>query len=81
MNKVNAPFRSKFYRYKKSKSGQALIEYSLLVALSVSLAVGFLSTFQNIIETGILSFNAVLESELRTGEYQNPSNVGGNWDN
>lgn len=75
MNKVNTPLHSKFRRLKKSKSGQALIEYSLLVALSVSLAIGFLSTFQNIIETGILSFNAVLESELRTGEFQSPRNV------
>ncbi len=51
------------------------MEYTLLLLMAVILAMGFLTTFQSIISKGIFKFNAVLESELRTGEHQNPTPV------
>ena len=80
MSKVSSAFPH-FHRGKKStNSGQALIEYVLLLSVAVSLALAFTSFFTRAMHSGVLKFNAVLESELRTGEFQNPTNVG-TWEN
>jgi hypothetical protein len=57
---------------KKLNSGQALVEYVLVLVISVSIAYGFNSFFRQIIGQGILKFNAVLESELRSSEFRSP---------
>lgn len=62
----------------KHQKAQALIEYVLLLTISAGLAVGILSSFNNIIRVGIRSFNAVFESELRTGEFPEHINQ---WEN
>ena len=67
-------------RRAKSQSGQALVEYVLLLSIAVSLALAFNSFFTRSMHAGVLKFNAVLESELRTGEFQSPSNVS-TWEN
>lgn len=60
-------------RKKKNTSGQALVEYALLLMIAAGLAVGFYRFFFGRMQAGILTFNAVLESELRTGEF--PSKI------
>ncbi len=61
--------KSRSSRLKKNQKAQALIEYVLLLAISAGIAVGLSGTFNNFIRKGIRKFNAVLESELRTGEF------------
>ena len=63
---------------KKKQKAQALVEYVLLIMISAGIAVALSATFNNIVRTGIRKFNAVFESELRTGEYR--ENVG-QWEN
>jgi hypothetical protein len=49
------------------KSGQALTEYVLLLAVAATLSLGLATSFQRVTQFGFAKFNAVLESELRTG--------------
>ena len=51
------------------QSGQALLEYALLLAVAAILSVGFTATFKGIITQGMYTFNAVMEQELATGSY------------
>lgn len=57
-----------------------MVEYVLLLCIAASLAIGFNTFFRQAVGFGILRFNAVLESELRSGEFENPSTVG-MWEN
>lgn len=61
--------KSRSSPFKKNKQAQALIEYVLLLTFSAAIAIGLFGTFNSAIRTGIKKFNAVLESELRSGEY------------
>ncbi len=61
---------------KQNISGQALVEYVLLIAIAVSISVTLLSTFTNLINRqGVPRFNAVLESELRTSSLPRSEHV------
>lgn len=63
---------------KKSTSGQALIEYALLLAIAAGVSLSFTSFFSNATKNGIFVFNAVLEKELATGSFANKLNI---WQN
>jgi hypothetical protein len=52
-----------------SRSGQALMEYVLLLSAAALLSVGLATSFQKLTQFGFAKFNAVLESELRTGSF------------
>ena len=80
MSKVKSAFPHFSKSSKSTQSGQALIEYVLLLSVAVSLALAFNSFFTRAMHSGVLKFNAVLESELRTGQFETPSNVA-TWEN
>jgi len=61
--------------------GQALVEYVLLIGIAASVSLGFMFTFKDFMQQGILKFNAVLERDLRTGSYPDAGGPVGIWDN
>ncbi len=63
-------------RVKKNNSGQALLEYVLLLSLAAGLAAAINGGFIRIIGTGITSFNAVLENELTSGNFPENASPG-----
>ncbi len=51
----------------RSRRGQALLEYVLLLVILSGISLTILNVFNTSLSNGILRFNAVLEKELRTG--------------
>ncbi len=56
-----------------NQRGQAVLEYILLLAVTVSLVVGFSKTILTAVDQGILKFGGRLEKTLKTGRA--PANV------
>ncbi len=54
-------------------SGQAVLEYILLLAITVTLVVGFSKTILDTLDKGVLKFGGRLEKTLKTGRA--PANV------
>ena len=68
---AKSSFRSHFQFLKHTrgqKKGQALVEYVILLSIAATISLTFFATFNRLIQEGIQRFNAVFESELRTGE-------------
>lgn len=73
-------FLSKRDFKKKShlNSGQALLEYVLLLSLVAAIAIGFRSSFGVFMSTGITRFNAQLEKELTSAGFAEAKSL---WEN
>ncbi len=56
-------------RRSRVQRGQATIEYVLLIGTAALIGIGFMSTFNKVIQDGILTFNATLEAELVGGGF------------
>ncbi len=67
---------SRLRRGRRSQSGQATLEYILLLSFVLSLAIGMSRTFITNIDRGIRRFGAQFEKDLKTGRA--PLNV---WQN
>jgi Flp pilus assembly pilin Flp len=67
-------------KQRSTQSGQALIEYALLLVISVSLAITIQSFFNGALNESIYGFNAQLEKDLRTGGFPESAN-GSGWEN
>lgn len=70
LHQRQAPVCLQSLKIQSRKSGQALIEYALLISIAASLALAFTGFFTRSIGQGIQRFNAVLESELRSSGYR-----------
>lgn len=62
--------RKTIFKKKSFERGQALTEYVLLLVLAAGISITFFSAFNGIMQNGFTRFNAVLESELRVGGFQ-----------
>lgn len=65
-----------FSHHKKNlqaQAGQALVEYALLLVISVSLAISIQGFFNGALNESIFGFNAQLEKDLRTGGFPESS--------
>lgn len=68
MNKVrNKKIKTK--SIKKKQSGQALTEYTVLLVVATMIALALTNSFIRITRTGMSVFAAVLERDLRTGNF------------
>lgn len=59
----------KLFPRRKSKLGQATIEYALLIGIAALIGLSFLSIFSGVVGEGMLSFNVILEQELMSGNF------------
>lgn len=59
--------RRKFDRKLNDESGQALVEYLLLLSLIFTVSVGFSRRIVSALDSSITVFNGTLEKDLRTG--------------
>lgn len=68
-----APCRSAFFLFSQKKPkrerGQATLEYALLMGTAAALGLGFYSSFQGTINQAVVGFNAILEKELVSGNF------------
>ena len=53
----------------RSRAGQALVEYVLLITVGSSLALAFYTSFNRVLGIGAEGFSSVLEGELQTGGF------------
>ncbi|MBN21631.1 MAG: hypothetical protein CL678_10130 [Bdellovibrionaceae bacterium] len=58
---------------RSDESGQAVVEYLLILSLGVTLAISVAVSLNEALSNQILRFGAVLEKDLRTGRA--PANV------
>ena len=72
---MDAKIRPFFYsgklksKFRRSKSGQALLEYVALLGLGAAVCLGIVKTVNEAIGNGIIIFNAALEVDLRSGSF------------
>ncbi len=60
------------------QSGQATLEYVLMLGIAIAISIGIYSGFYSTLRTGFKNLNAELEKSLQTGNFE--ENVNG-WDN
>lgn len=61
-----------------AQSGQATLEYVLMLSIAIAISIGIYSGFYSTLRTGFKNLNAELEKSLQTGNFE--ENVNG-WDN